>query len=240
MRSKSLIWIASAALVVLFLVGCAGLAPTPTTVPTPAATATLSSASMSAAEASWSFYTNKSEGMAIGLPPGWKRLELDRAGLEAGIEAVAKQNAELADALQAQANMLKSSGIRFYALDLGPEAVASQSITDVSIQKQTLESAPSFDVYVQANVTKLEEMTTVVKPVAHRRLQLEAGATEEVRYLVEVRATDGQTRTLAVAQYLMLRGNDSYVITCSTLDAYKDKYASVFLSIAQNFRFLEQ
>lgn len=212
----------------------------PANTPTPAAgakaTSTAAPASASTVDPSWTVYEKPDIGFSVALPPSWKQIDMDPATLDASLKVVKEQNPEMAAALEGQARNLVLSGIKFFGFDLAPESTSAGFATNISVLKQSSPAAVALDVYVQANVGQLENLSNVTKPVNHRRARLAAGEAEELRYTMNVNASAGQSMSLRLTQYLLVKGKDAYVITLTTTAEQGDKYAPTFEKIGQSFK----
>lgn len=208
--------------------------PAPAT-PTPAPT----TVAASELDPGWKLCEKESEGFALGLPPTWEQIDMDQATLDASLEAVSKNNPDVADMLKGQARNLLLSGVKFYAFDLAPEAVAEGFATNVNVIKQTLQVAPSMEVYVQINVAQLEKMPSVIKPLTHQRVKLASGTGEELRYQLSMQAPTGEELKLAITQLLALKGKSAYVVTCTTRADQQQTYETTFEKISRSFRTLD-
>jgi len=228
------------ALVLMALASCGGPAPTATRVPptaTPQPTPTPPVATPTL-EAGWVLYEKPADGFAIALPPTWRQIDMDPQTLGASLDAIKAQNPELAPQLEGQARSLLEAGIKFFGFDLAPEALATGAATNVNVLSQSLPAEVSLDFYVQLSVGQLENMSSVVKPVQQRRVQLAAGEAEELSYAMNMVAPSGAALALWTDQYLFLQGKAVYVITCTTSQETAPKYTEVFANIGRSFRLL--
>jgi len=161
---------------------------------------------------------------------------MDPKTLEASLKVVKEQNPQMATLVEGQARNLIVSGIKFFGLDLAPEATTTGFATNVNILKQPLGAEVSLDFYVQVNVGQLENMANVVKPISHRRVNLVAGEGEKLWYRMNMTMPTGQVLTVAITQYLVIKGEDAYVVTLATTADQAPKCAPIFEKIGQSFR----
>jgi len=225
----------------LFVAGCGGaintatpVPPTPTTPPTSApaiSTPTL--------EPGWTRYEKAEEGFSIALPPGWEQIDMDPQTLEASLDAVSEQNAELATVLEGQARNLVVSGIKFFGFDMTPGAITTGMATNVNVLVQALGVEMSLDVFAQVSVAQLKNMDMVEGEVSQRRVNLAGGEGLELKYRWKLTTPLGETITVAVTQYAVIRGKDAYMISFGTAADQAERYGDLFWGIAQSFQLLE-
>lgn len=216
--------------------------PTATSTNTPTATRTprpVAARPTPTLEAGWTLYEKPAEGFAIALPSTWKQIDLDPKTIDAVLEAAKGQDPQMATLLGGQMRSLVASGIKFWGFDLALEAIATGYPTNVSITKQSVRVEIPLEVFVQVSVGLLENLDSVVKPIAHRRVQLMAGEGEELQYRMKITGSDGQVITIAVTQYIIVAGQTAYGIALATTSGQAEKYAPSFAKIGQSFRLIE-
>lgn len=160
-------------------------------------------------------------------------------GFEAAIQQLGEANPDLADILSNQAQSLISSGVKFFALDIGPGAVANNLVANANVIKQELTVNASLDTFVELSVTQLKNLSFVVKPVKHKRVQLHVGEAEELRYQMKFTQPLGRTARAAATQYVFLEGRDLYVISLIAPIDKAAQYQPIFVEIGQSFRLLK-
>ncbi len=231
MRSPRMLQSTLSAIVIAALAAACGGAATPVPAsPTAAPTPTLDPA--------WTLHESEADGFAIALPTEWRPIELDAKTLDASLEAAVGQSPELKFMLEGQARNLIASGVKFFAFDLGAESIESGMTTNVNIIKIPLGAEVALDFYVDLNLGQLEGLSSVEKPVLHKRVKVMAGDAEQLRYGMTVNTPNGNL-TLALTQYLVIVGEDAYVITLTTSADQAEGYSAVFEQIGQSFRVME-
>ena len=210
---------------VLLVSGCGAPAPTPTP--------------EYAIDADWTVHTVEEEGFSLALPPGWQVFDLSSDSLESMLESVVDENPELGQMIGPQVRGLAAAGIKFYALDLSPEATAGGFPMSVNIVKQAMgmEVAPDFMADIAAG--QLESLESVKGDVTTREIDLPAGEAAQILYEMNMALpTDGRL-DLAMVQYLLVRGEDVYVLSMGSSADDAERNLSFFDQIARSFRFID-
>ena len=188
----------------------------------------------------WSEYALPENGFAVAVPTTWQRLPVQQAELDAALQTVRESNPELAQALGENANALIGSGVKFWAIDLNPETQQAGFATNVTVTRQALPDAVSFDTFISVNLDQLEALTTRNSEIVHERTSIAGQAAERVRYLLAFNRDQASPITVAITQYLVLNGRSAYVLTFATRTDLMDKYRSVIEESASSMRFIGQ
>lgn len=188
----------------------------------------------------WSEYSLPENGFAISAPTTWQRLPVKKAELDAALQTVRASNPELAQALGDNAEALVGSGVKFWAIDLNPETQQAGFATNVTVTRQALPNALSFETFVSVNLNQLEALTTRNSQVVHERTSIAGQPAERVRYLLVMNRDQDSPVTAAITQYLILNGGSAYVLTFATRTDLMNKYKSVFDQSAASMRFIGQ
>ena len=186
----------------------------------------------------WSEYALPELGFAISIPTTWQRLPVKNQELDAALQSVRQTNPDLANALGTNAQALIQNGVKFWAIDLNPETQQAGFATNVTVTRQALPNAVSFDTFVSLNLNQLENLTTRSSELVHERVAIAGQPAERVRYLLTVNGTGDAPLTAAITQYLVLDKNNAYVLTFATRTDLMNKYRSVFDQSAASMRFL--
>ncbi len=187
----------------------------------------------------WNEYQLPESGFAISVPTPWQRLPVKNQELDAALETVRQTNPDLATALGTNAQALIQNGVKFWAIDLNPETQQAGFATNVTVTRQTLPNAVSFDTFISINLNQLQTLTTRSSEITHERMAIAGQPAERVRYLLNVNQ-EQEPFTAAITQYLVLNGNHAYVLTFATRADLINKYRSVFDMSATSVRFLGQ
>jgi len=188
----------------------------------------------------WSEYTLPDNGFAISTPTTWQRLPVQKAELDAALQAVRTSNAALAQALGENAEALVQNGVKFWALDLNGEASQADFATNVTVTRQALPNAVSFDTFIAINLKQLEALSSRNSEIVHERTSIAGQPAERVRYLLTLDRAQAAPMTVAITQYLVLNGRNAFVLTFATRTDLIDKYRSVFDQSAASMRFIGQ
>ena len=158
--------------------------------------------------------------------------------LKPAIAALKKNNPQMANLLESRQGQIATVGVKYYAVDTGPNSSASGLITSSNLIHESVTQVYTLDYYAGMSIKQLEDATTMVsKPINHRRLQFPAGEAEEVRYLLNMVNESKQTIKLSTIQYLFLNGKETYTLTFSVSTSLEARYLPAFEKIARTFRY---
>jgi hypothetical protein len=87
------------------------------------------------------------------------------------------------------------------------------------------------------NVGALENVDAVVKPVGHKLVQIGGVDAEQLNYGMKFKLPSNTTVEAAVTQYLVVVGQDIYVITFGAPADSASEYAPLVDKMAQSVRF---
>lgn len=186
----------------------------------------------------WTEYQVHEHGFAVSVPTVWQRLPITPAELDAALQTIRQSNPDMADALGASASQLLASGVKFWAFDLNARALQSRFAPNVTVARQTLPTAVSFETYVAVNLNQLNALENRTSPVAHDRTSIAGLPAERIRYSLLLTTTDGSRVPATITQYLLLNGTDAYVLTYAARADLLGEYAPAFEQSARSFRFL--
>lgn len=186
----------------------------------------------------WREYAAPENGFALSVPTAWQRLPVKAAELDAALGSVRASNPELADALGANAQALLANGVKFWAVDLNPETQQAEFATNVTVTRQELPNAVSFDTFVSVNLNQLNALATLNSSVVNERTSIAGKPAERVRYLIVLDRDQDSPITAAITQYLVLNGNQAYVLTYATRTDLTAKYRGIFDQSAASLRFI--
>jgi len=79
----------------------------------------------------------------------------------------------------------------------------------------------------------------IVKSLTSRRVKYPAGEAEELRYTAAMAISGTEKTQMAVAQYLMLRNREGYVLTFTTVPALDTRYFPTFEKIARSWQWTQ-
>ncbi len=190
-------------------------------------------------EKDWKYYENARYGFGIGLPAAWRQLDVDPATFSSTLETLKQKNPDAAKILGAQSGPLLTAGFKFWGFDLKAVTPQRSFATNVNLLTEELSSFTSLDTYVIVSLAQLDRMSSIQKPITHRRLKLGGGEAEEIRYHIQLNGVQEGKITTATTQYIFLRDRNSYILTLTTTADQETNYASTFEKIGQSFRCLK-
>jgi hypothetical protein len=227
--------------------------PTPEPTATPAPTETPTSALpipalgetngilTSTLESGWIRYEVTAEQFAIALPPEWLQLDLNPEALADLLGIVGEQNPQFDELFSSQMlRALVAAGVKFYAIDLNPDSLVLDLPTTANIIKVDLGLEIPLDVFVNLNLTQIEDLASPDVPVTHRRVMLTNVEAEEFKYVAEITDITGRNITMMFTQYLLLDETVAYVVTLSAPAELADAYISTFEEIGQSFELTDR
>lgn len=218
----------------------AGITPTPRPTTTPAGPLPTPTQARPPAtlEAGWKLYSMPKDGFAIAYPSNWTYQEIDPATIKSVIATLKKNNPQMANLLESRQGQIASAGVRYFALDFGPNSSANGVTTNSNLIHESVTQVYTLDYYAGMSIKQLEDATTMVsKPINHRRMQFPTGEAEEVRYLLNMTNESKQAVKVSTTQYLFLNGKETYTLTFSVATSLEARYLPVFEKIARSFRY---
>ncbi len=187
-------------------------------------------------EPGWKLCSGAKDGFAVGYPASWAFQGLDPATIQATAKELVQTNPEWAKIVETQAGRTVSSGLRYAAMDLDPSTNASGVTTNSTIIHTVETQAYTMDDYLAMHIRNLQR-SGLASPINHRRLNVFAGETEEVRYTATNDAF-GKPGNIPTVQYLLLHERDAYILTFSVAPALQARYLPTFEKIARTWRWL--
>jgi hypothetical protein len=185
-------------------------------------------------ESGWPLYEVPAEGFALALPPDWRQFDMNPATFEASIQETMKQNPHFEPMLGNLRQQL-TAGIKFFGLD---EATLNTGFaTNVNVLRIRLPPGGTLTA-VADTVRQMESLPNFIKPIVHERLKMATGDRERLRCKLTMQMPTGQTVTLACTQFVLVKGNDGFAVTLTTLQEHEAKYAETFDKIGNSFRII--
>lgn len=185
-------------------------------------------------ENGWPRYEIAAEGFAVALPPDWRQIDMSPEKFDSVFDEMTAKNPEFAPLLR---GVRQQVGLKFFGFD--PATAGTGFATNVNILLQDIPPATTLDAAVAETLRQMEGVPGVARPVAHERLTSATGDRERFRYRLTMVGPDGKRATVAITQYLAVRGGGLYIVTMTTLPGQEAKYAQTFEGIGRGFRFLE-
>jgi hypothetical protein len=217
------------------------MTPLPTATPRPTATRVLrlpATPALTPAESGWTLYPLPQEGFAISVPSSWAAQNFDPSTLASLMQKVQEKNPQYAKALGSQAPQMAAAGIKFIAIDLTVQPEAPNFATNLNVMHHAASEGTTLDSYASTNVKQLQD-SGIVKSLTRRRVKYPAGEAEELRYTAAMAISGTEKTQMAVAQYLMLRNREGYVLTFTTVPALDTRYFPTFEKIARSWQWTQ-
>lgn len=217
--------------------------PQPTAILTLPSTATRviplpTTPALATAESGWTLYPLPQDGFAISVPSAWTAQAFDPATLAELMKQVQAKNPQYAKALGNQAPQMAAAGIKFIAIDLTPQPAAPNFATNLNVLRHAIPAAMTFDAYVNTNVKQVQD-GGIAQTIARRRVRLPAGDAEEIRYSATMAISSTEKIQMALTQYLLMRHQQGYVLTFTTVPALDAKYFPTFEKIARSLQWTQ-
>ena len=188
------------------------------------------------AESGWPLYEVPAEGFALALPPTWRQFDMNPATFEAKFQEALKQNPQL-EAMLGNLRQQIAAGIKFFGID--EPSMKTGFATNVNVLRLPVPPGTTLDTAVADTLMQMESLATVTKPIAHERVKLAAGECERLRCKMTMQMPTGQAVAIASTQFILVKGNDVYVLTLTTLSDRDARYTPTFEKIGQGFRFIK-
>ncbi len=243
-RPNSRIWFLALLVIVLCGTACkkrrpkaepadtpAGQAPVTTPVTTPASLPVPETKT----EAGWTVYQVKADGFALSLPASWRYFDLNPATLEQQFEAALKLNPEL-QGLLGNLKQQIAAGVKLFAVD--EKGARAGFATNANVSRAPLPPGATLDVVVNELVRTMPKLLNA-QQLTHERVKTGAGDCERFRYKMNIQVGPGQSRLLAVTQFVFIQPGSSYTVTLGTLADQEPQYLATFDKIGQSFRLIK-
>jgi hypothetical protein len=131
-------------------------------------------------EGGWPVYEQPAHGFALSLPPGWTALNLDPKTLDRTLEQGLRVNPDL-KAMEQSIRQQAAAGVKF----LGTEKASGGP--NVNVVKLPLRGEASLEAAGADMVKQFESIPSVERPVARRRVRLQAGEAERLDFVMPVK-----------------------------------------------------
>lgn len=203
------------------------LPATPTRRPTATPTLPVPTATMIPG---WKLSVISADKFAIATPPSWEIKTLAPTNLAAQMDELAKKNPALASSLKAQPSEYVAK-IKFIGYEAAASVVREGFMPNVNV----MHDVETTDITLDEAVAAAQKELTSYKPNV-RRVKTSAGEIAEFKFTVPMKLPNNQNVNLASTQYLILRGRDSYAISCVHLDKQAATFAPICEKIGLSFR----
>jgi hypothetical protein len=217
---------------------------TATSVPTaePTATALAQNDEPKPVVDDWELYTLEDDGIALSLPPSWEVLNLDRDVLTDSMRDLWEANPEVAKGMAEQATNVAVDGLVLYALDMdtaSTEAGVQATLNIVRTPNMGFRDVDNFLTFAAAGVSQLYGKR-LVDPVTRGRVTSASGhSMGRLEFGLSFNTPDARVLTMTTREYLLLKSDNIYVVTCAALKDETDAYADTCETIARGLYFLD-
>jgi hypothetical protein len=186
-------------------------------------------------ESGWPYYEVAADGFGLSLPPDWRQVDMNPATFESKAQELTRQNPDLAPMFTGLRGQL-ATGVKFFGFDLRTKR--NGFATNVNVLRYALPAGSrSLDAATAASLAQLEAIPGIAKPVSHERIKVPNGERERFRSKLTMSSPAGASVTTAMTQYLLVRGEDGYVVTLVTTAEEADQRFATFERIGRSFRF---
>ncbi len=176
---------------------------------------------------------NKS-GLAFALPPGWQVLAADDTNFEGAMDDLVRQNPRLQPIAEQARKAVAGGQVKVLAFDLSPEGVLPNFTNELSIGISPMGQSASLDAVARAN----EEQLRASGFSEVQRASFTSTGQEFAHLSSTLTITDstGEALPLAIEQWVMVKGEQQYFLTFSTIVEQRQDLRPVFEKIVGTFR----
>lgn len=173
-------------------------------------------------------------GVSFALPSGWQVLGADDTNFGAAMDDLVRQNPRLQGVADQARKAVAGGQVKILAFDLSPEDVLPNFTNNLSIGVQQMPRAATLADVASANEQQLQ--ATGFRDI--RRAPFKSGDQEFVRLSSTLSISDagGEALPLAFEQWVMVNGQQQFVLTFATLLEQREQMAPIFEKIAGTFR----
>ena len=174
--------------------------------------------------------------VSLALPAEWAITDASMIDPTSAVTEMASQNPQLQTVLEQGHAALVSGQIQMIAYDLEPERLSETGFpTNVRLGRQTFPEAPALDKVSDVNEQDLRN-TTGFSEV--QRTPVAIGNLDATRLTSKLELKDaiGNPLALAFEQYLLVKGNEVFVLTFTAPAEVQPNYRTVFDQILGTLR----
>ena len=181
--------------------------------------------------------TVKQAGFSFALPPAWEVLSAEDGNFESALDDAVRENPRLERVAGQARTALVNRQIKLLAFDLAPEDELPNYTTMLSIGQQPLEQPVSLAEVTEANERQLQAsgFSDVNRAIARI-------AGEDVARLsstLQINDASGAPLALAVEQFIVLKAQQQYILTFTTVADQRARMQPVFEQIMATLRIEE-
>ena len=205
---------------------------TPTRRPTATPTRVLSPTPTPTLEPGWKLYPVDKDSFAIIVPASWNSMTIDPNTINSQLDSLAKNNPTIANILKAQGPDMIAK-MRFVGVETDSSVTASGFAPNVNVVHDIETAGLTLNDVIE--LSKKELAAQKITPTINKITTL-AGEMVEFKFTMPMTLLSKQTVNLSAVQYVILRGQDSYSISCVALDKQAVKYTPLCEKIGKGFR----
>jgi hypothetical protein len=206
---------------------------TPTPIPSPTLTPTLAAPATSTpvpVQAGWRGYT--ASGFYLALPQSWEAIDIDKAGIQAVLDALKGLDNELArNATKSFSAEQMKNLMKFWAFDKKPAGVG---LASVNVIFQTSPFSLDSTVYCAQIPAAYKQLGI---ELVDSKCGMDINGLDAARFIGRL-----QTGVMAVKeyQYIFIQERNTWVLTLAVEEGKWAEYQPIFDAIAQSFRVDQQ
>jgi hypothetical protein len=185
-------------------------------------------------ETGWPLYEVRNEGFALSLPPGWRQFDMNPETFEKTFGEMLAKNPQFKELYPNLIQQIRM-GVKFFGLE---EATMRTGATNIHVAVVPLPPQVTPEQFSAMNISQLEQLSLVHKPIVRERVKTQAGDGERLRYQVDVQGPTARQR-LALTTYAFVASGKSYMLTLTTAADREGQYAPTFEKIGESFRFIK-
>ncbi len=217
-------WLGLLGFMIVLIAGCGST-------PAPAPTATIAAAPL---PADWQ-RVELAE-LSLALPPEWVRTAAEDLDVSDAVTEMAAQNPELQALLDQGRTALGSGKVQLIAFDVAPERIDPSGFpTNLRVGQQTFAEAVSLAAISDANEQELRT-TAGFSAVERAAVMLGEQPATRLRSRLQINNAVGAPMQLILEQYLLLRGQELFIVTLTTPTGREQTYRPIFDQILATIR----
>jgi hypothetical protein len=173
----------------------------------------------------------------LALPPQWAVTAAEDVDLSGAIEEAAAQNPQLQALLRSGQADLAAGAIELIAYDLDPANLGETTYpTNIRIGRQSYPQPPALTAVSDVNEQDLKGNASF-RDVERAPVELSGRPATRLRSKLQINDSTGNPLALALEQYLLIDGNDVYIITFTMPEQQQTRYRSIFDQILATLQF---
>ena len=173
--------------------------------------------------------TVREDTLVFALPPTWEVVSAADGNFEDTLDELAQTNPQLEAVATQGMEALASGKISIMAFDLDPERVTPDFTTNLSVGQVQLERLASLDEVGTANEQQLA--ASGFKNVQRDAIRIGTRDAIRLRSTLKMQPTSEVALDLALEQYIVVEGQQQFVLTFTTTSAEQPRLQPTFQQI---------